>query len=84
MCKATRTRNAVALRHFSSMGRKEDPPSIDQISFKKKPNFDTIISTEIISEELKPVVSSNFEFEKWWNLKIKLTYSRFRFINIST
>ena len=55
-----KTRGAVALWYFPSMGSKKDWSNVHQISFKRNPNIDKIISIEKLSEEFKPIVSERF------------------------
>ena len=70
----------MALRYFSSMTRKEDWSSIHHIHqniFRKKPNFDTIVSMEMFSEKLNPVNLQKFEFENRRYKETKRTFLLF-------
>ena len=52
------------------MGRKKDWANMQQIIHTKISVVDRIISTEILSKELKPAALENFEFENRQNMNI--------------
>ena len=77
------TIGVVALLYFPTLGCTKDWSIILQITFTEKPIIEKKISTEPLSEDLKPVGLENHEFENRQNMNIFWIFSHLRPIKIT-
>ena len=84
VCSKSQRKRGSHTAIFFVSGAQDDQSYIQQISFEKEPKSGKIISTEIFSDELKPVVFLIIEIEVGRKIKIKGTFPRFGPIQILT